>query len=57
VEETAGSRALGILGMRERASLLGGSVVVRRGRRRGTIVNITIPLAERRRIPRDDWND
>jgi PAS domain S-box-containing protein len=56
-EETAGSRALGILGMRERASLLGGSVVVRRGRRRGTVVRVGIPLAERRRIPRDDWSD
>jgi PAS domain S-box-containing protein len=56
-EQTAGSRALGILGMRERASLLGGTVAVRRGRRRGTVVTIGIPLADRRRVPRDDWND
>jgi len=49
--------ALGILGMRERASLLGGAVVIRRGPRRGTIVTIAIPLAERRSVPRDDWND
>lgn len=56
-EQTAGRRALGILGMRERASLLGGTVAVRRGRRRGTVVIIGIPLADRRRAPRDDWND
>jgi PAS domain S-box-containing protein len=56
-EETDGGRALGILGMRERASLLGGTVAVRRGRRRGTVVTIGIPLGERRKVPRDDWND
>jgi len=57
VDQTSGSVALGILGMRERASLLGGTVAVRRGRRRGTIATIVIPLTERRRVPRDDWND
>ena len=56
-DQTSGSAALGILGMRERASLLGGTVAVRRGRRRGTIVTVAIPLAERRHVPRDDWND
>jgi PAS domain S-box-containing protein len=56
-DQTSGSVALGILGMRERASLLGGTVAVRRGRRRGTIVTIAIPLADRRGVPRDDWND
>jgi signal transduction histidine kinase len=56
-EQTAGTFALGILGMRERASLLGGSVGVRPGRRRGTVVTIGIPLGERRSVPRDDWND
>jgi PAS domain S-box-containing protein len=56
-EETTDGRALGILGMRERASLLGGTVAVRRGRRRGTVVTIGIPLSERRSVPRDDWND
>ena len=56
-DQPAGSVALGILGMRERASLLGGAVAIRRGPRRGTIVTIAIPLAERRSVPRDDWND
>jgi PAS domain S-box-containing protein len=56
-EQTTGGVALGILGMRERASLLGGTVAIRRGPRRGTIVTIGIPLAERRSVPRDDWND
>ena len=56
-DPTSGSVGLGILGMRERASLLGGTVAVRRGRRRGTIATIVIPLTERRRVPRDDWND
>jgi PAS domain S-box-containing protein len=53
----AGRVALGILGMRERASLLGGTIAVRRGRRRGTVVTMGIPLADRRSVPRDDWND
>ena len=56
-DQPADSVALGILGMRERASLLGGAVAIRRGPRRGTIVTIAIPLAERRSVPRDDWND
>ncbi len=56
-DQMISGRALGILGMRERASLLGGTVAVRRRRRRGTVVTIGIPLAERRRAPRDDWND
>jgi PAS domain S-box-containing protein len=56
-DQTTGGVALGILGMRERASLLGGGVAIRRGRRRGTVVTIGIPLAERRSVPRDDWND
>ena len=56
-DQPAAGVALGILGMRERASLLGGAVVIRRGPRRGTIVTIAIPLAERRSVPRDDWND
>lgn len=54
--EQAGSDAsLGLLGMRERAELLGGHVTVRGGRPRGTIVSVSIPLGERRRTPRDPW--
>jgi PAS domain S-box-containing protein len=56
-DQEQGGLAIGILGMRERASLLGGAVAVRRGRRRGTVVTIGIPLGERRSTPRDDWND
>jgi PAS domain S-box-containing protein len=56
-DQEQGGLAIGILGMRERASLLGGTVAVRPGRRRGTVVTIGIPLVERRSTPRDDWND
>ena len=46
--------SLGLLGMRERAELLGGSVDVRSNHPRGTVVTVSIPLAERRSVPRDD---
>jgi signal transduction histidine kinase len=53
--EDAGSLdSLGLLGMRERAALLGGSVEVRPNRPRGTVVVVVVPLAERRVSPRDD---
>jgi signal transduction histidine kinase len=40
-----GPRALGLLGMRERAAMLGGDVAFSRGARRGTVVELTVPLA------------
>ena len=46
--------SLGLLGMRERTALLGGSIEVRGNRPRGTVVVISIPLAERRLSPRDE---
>jgi PAS domain S-box-containing protein len=46
-------RALGLVGMRERAALLGGTLHIRPGRTHGTIVSMSIPLAERRRTSRD----
>lgn len=48
-------RSLGLIGMRERASLLGGTVDIRPHRPRGTRVLIVIPMAERRQTPREDW--
>ena len=46
--------SLGLLGMRERAALLGGSIEVDVNRPRGTVVVTSIPLAERRLSPRDE---
>lgn len=37
-------QSLGLLGLRERAQLLGGSVVIRSGRGKGTTVEVSIPL-------------
>ncbi len=39
--------SLGLIGMRERATLLGGTLIVSRGRRRGTLVVVRIPLKPR----------
>jgi len=53
-EQIGSLDSLGLLGMRERAALLGGSVEVRANRPRGTVVVVVVPLAERRLAPRDD---
>jgi signal transduction histidine kinase len=53
-EQVGSVDSLGLLGMRERAELLGGSVDVRSNHPRGTVVTVSIPLAERRSLPRDD---
>jgi signal transduction histidine kinase len=42
----------GLLGMRERTLLLGGELKILVGKPRGTTVEVTIPLANRRRSPR-----
>jgi signal transduction histidine kinase len=46
------SRAFGLLGMRERALLLGGELDLTSSPRRGTTVSLRIPLANRRSAPR-----
>jgi signal transduction histidine kinase len=43
-QQLADSRALGILGMRERAVLLGGSLRISRNNGKGTVVDLTVPL-------------
>jgi signal transduction histidine kinase len=43
-----GRKSLGLLGMRERARLLGGWVVVDGAPRRGTTITATIPLSQAR---------
>jgi signal transduction histidine kinase len=40
-----GPQALGLLGMRERATALGGDVTFTRGRERGTVATLRVPLA------------
>ena len=47
--------SLGLVGMRERAELLGGGLVVRPGRPHGTIVTVTVPLHDRRKSARESW--
>jgi signal transduction histidine kinase len=39
--------------MRERATLLGGSVEIGPNRGGGTTVRVSVPLADRRRAPRE----
>jgi signal transduction histidine kinase len=53
-EQVDGADSLGLLGMRERAALLGGSIEVHANRPRGTVVVMSIPLADRRSSPRDE---
>jgi len=43
-DEINSPRALGILGMQERAQFCGGELTVRRGRRGGTRVRVSVPL-------------
>ena len=45
-EQIDGSRSLGLIGMRERAELLGGSVTIDGRPGEGTIVTVTLPLAK-----------
>jgi PAS domain S-box-containing protein len=47
--------SLGLLGMHERASLLGGTATLAPGASGGTVVTLSVPLADRRRLPREDW--
>ena len=45
-EQIASSRSLGLLGMRERAELLGGSVTIESQEGKGTCVRATLPLGK-----------
>lgn len=44
-EELSGSRTLGLLGMRERANLVGGELDIRGEEGRGTTVTVRIPVS------------
>jgi PAS domain S-box-containing protein len=55
IKRSSGERSLGLLGMKERAEQLGGTLAIQRARPSGTIVSVAIPLAERRRRPRHTW--
>jgi signal transduction histidine kinase len=55
-ESAVSSRAFGLLGMRERALLLGGSIDVSSVPRRGTTVSLRVPLANRRSASRPEIN-
>jgi signal transduction histidine kinase len=46
--ESSSRKSYGLLGMKERALLLGGHVTVERAKPRGTTVTVTVPLANRR---------
>lgn len=47
LEAVDSERSLGLIGMRERTTLLGGTLTVTRGRRRGTLAVVRIPLKPR----------
>lgn len=47
LEAVDSEQSLGLIGMRERATLLGGTLIVSRGRRRGTLVVVRIPVRPR----------
>jgi signal transduction histidine kinase len=48
-------QSLGLIGTRERAALLGGDVVIGAATPHGTVVTVTVPLADRRQSVRDPW--
>lgn len=61
LEAVESEHSLGLIGMRERATLLGGTLTVSRGRRRGTVAVVRIPLkprlvmtAKSRKVPEHD---
>jgi signal transduction histidine kinase len=45
-QPAAAAGSLGILGMRERAVLVGGTLTIEAGATRGTIVRVTVPSSE-----------
>jgi PAS domain S-box-containing protein len=42
-DDLTAPRSLGLLGMKERASLLGGALTIHRGQERGTVVTVRVP--------------
>jgi signal transduction histidine kinase len=44
--EVSGTRSLGLLGMRERAELLGGAFDIRAAQSKGTLVTVSIPFTQ-----------
>ncbi len=54
-QRAASSESLGLIGMRERASLLDGRIEVRPARPKGTTVTVSIPIRDRRNLPREPW--
>jgi signal transduction histidine kinase len=47
--ELSSSRGLGVLGMRERAELIGGTLAIRSRPGEGTSVRLTVPLSGAKR--------
>jgi PAS domain S-box-containing protein len=45
-EDLRSTGSLGLLGMRERARLLGGETTLRRGGRKGTVIEVALPLPQ-----------
>lgn len=54
IAEIDGAKSLGLLGMRERATLLGGRVEIEQGRNCGTVLTLTLPLPA---APADQQDD
>jgi signal transduction histidine kinase len=54
VQDTLAPQSWGLLGMRERAVLLGGTLEIASARHRGTAISISVPLANRRAATRSD---
>ncbi len=48
-------KSLGLMGMRERAELLGGTLGVAPSHPAGTVVTVRVPLTDRRSTPREGW--
>jgi signal transduction histidine kinase len=46
-EEATDRRAIGLLGMRERAALAGGAFSISGRRRKGTVVSVQVPISQR----------
>ena len=44
------NESIGLLGMRERASAIGGRLVITRGRQYGTVVTLEVPIAKSKKI-------
>jgi signal transduction histidine kinase len=49
-EEKLGQHTLGLLGMRERAHLIGGEVSITSAKRRGTIITVRLPVANQEAV-------